>query len=84
MTRSKDVHSKHGIPNRHILSAVDVTHKFRRHNGHLHLKDIVCAAQVFQKFRRSPAQPFGDEGPQLSAVLQLADSEEPSRLPIRS
>ena len=33
---------------------------------------------------RSPAQPFGDEGPQLSAVLQLADSEEPSRLPLRS
>ena len=29
----------------------------------------------------SPAQLFGDEGPQLSAVLQVADSEEPSWLP---
>ena len=50
MTRSKNVHSKHGIPNRHILSAIGVTHKFRRHNGHFHLKEIVCAVQVFQNF----------------------------------
>lgn len=28
--------------------------------------------------------PFGDEGPQLSAALHLADSDEPSRLPLRS
>ena len=33
---------------------------------------------------RSPFKSFGDEGPQLSAVLQLAAPEEPSRLPLQS
>ena len=33
---------------------------------------------------RSPHQPWDDGGPPLSDVLQLADPEEPSRLPLRS
>eukprot|EP00434_Breviolum_minutum_P012613 symbB.v1.2.011117.t1/scaffold739.1/size166688/8 len=47
-------------------------------------QQTAVASTLLGNIWRSPAQPCTDEGPQLSAVLQLADSEEPSRLPLRS
>ena len=47
-------------------------------------QQTAVASTLLGNVWRSPTQPWGDTGPPLSDVLQLADPEEPSRLPLRS
>ena len=47
-------------------------------------QQTAVASTLLGNLWRSPAQPWGDTGPPLSDVLQLADPEEPSRPPLRS
>ncbi len=47
-------------------------------------QQTAVASTLLGNVWRSPAQPWADTGPPLSDVLQLADPEEPSRLPLRS
>ena len=47
-------------------------------------QQTAVASTLLGNVWRSPHQPWDDSGPPLSDVLQLADPEEPSRLPLRS